>query len=244
MTAAATTTTARGWNVLDRAGAVLWREYRFAGPGSAATTLVFRGEGDALIVVSPASKLEPDALDELSEFGVVKALVANNAYHWLGQPLWKKHFPDARCFAPADAIKRLTRKGGGLVFERLEALAPLAGSRASVTSPPGLKMGGSAFVSVRAESGTYFHAADLLFNVPSLPPQRFLRLFMSMTDSAPGYKLFRPAVWLQVKDKNTLRGWFDEEFKRAPPTTVVPAHGVPFTASDLVEQTKALLAKM
>src|ERR1700678_3055237 len=90
------TKTAKGWNVLDREGGVLWRQYRFGGPGATATTFVFRGKGDALIVVSPGRHVEADALDELSEFGKVTALVASNSYHWLGQPLWKKHFPDAK----------------------------------------------------------------------------------------------------------------------------------------------------
>jgi hypothetical protein len=67
---------------------------------------------------------------------------------------------------------------------------------------------------------------------------------MSMTDSAPGYKLFRPSVWLQVKDKKGLVAWFDEQLSGAPPTTIVPAHGAPVQMPDLVQATRALLAKV
>jgi len=237
------TKTARGWNVLDREGGVLWRQYRFGGPGATATTFVFRGKGDALVIVSPGRHIEADALDELSEFGKVTALVASNSYHWLGQPLWKKHFPDAKSYAPADGIKRLSKKLPEMHFEPLEALAPHLGDRATVTSPAGLKVG-NAFATVRAKSGTYLYPSDLLSNIPTMPPQFVFKMLMSITDSAPGYRLFRPAVWLQVKDKGALRRWFEEELARSPTTTMVPGHGPPVSPPDLIEQTRALLAKM
>jgi hypothetical protein len=240
---ASSETTAKGWHVLDHEAAILWRNYRFAGAGSMATTFVFRGKGDALVVVSPGPGIDPAALDELSDFGKVTALVASNSFHWLGQGPWKKHFPDAKSYAPADGIKRLSKKLPGHAFESLEALAPLLGDRATVTSPTGLKIG-NAFATVRARSGTYLYPSDLFSNIPTMPPQFVLRMLLSMTDSAPGYRLFRPAVWLQVKDKGAVRSWFEHEFARWPATTMVPAHGPPISAPDLVEQTKALLAGM
>jgi hypothetical protein len=240
---ATSATTPNGWNVLDREGGVLWRHYRFGGDGTMATTFVFRGKGDSLVVVSPGRHVEPAALDELSDFGKVTALVASNSYHWLGQSLWKKRFPDAKSYAPADGIARLSKKLPELRFEPLEALAPQLGDHATVTSPAGLKVG-NAFATVRAKSGTYLYPSDLLANIPTLPPQFVFRMLMSMTDSAPGYRVFRPAVWLQVKDKGALRSWFDDEFARWPTTTMVPAHGSPISPPDLVAQTKALLARL
>ena len=65
-----------------------------------------------------------------------------------------------------------------------------------------------------------------------------------MTNSAPGYRLFRPAVWLQVKDKPVLTRWVHEELAKSAPTAVVPAHGVPFAGADIVASTKALIAQM
>jgi hypothetical protein len=236
-------TTAKGWHVLDREGGVLWREYRFAGNGSQSTTFVFRGKGDALIVVSPGRHEEPSVLDELSEFGKVTALVASNSFHWLGQALWRKHFPEAKSYAPADGVARLAKKMPGVQFETLEALAPVLGDNATVTSPAGLKVG-NAFATVRAKNGTFLYPSDLLANIPEMPPQFVIKMLMSMTDSAPGYRLFRPAVWLQVKDKSALRSWFDQEFSRWPTTTMVPAHGPPMAGPELIAQTKALLAKM
>jgi hypothetical protein len=234
-------TTAKGWNVIDRDSAVLWRQYSF-GPG-VATTMVFRGAGDGLIVISPANHLEESALDELSSFGKVVALVANNGYHWLGQPLWRKHFPEARTFAPAQGIPRLSKKLPGVQVEPLAALAPLLGDRAKVVDGPGLKVG-NAFATVRGKSATYWYPSDLLSNMPKLPPGFVFRTLMTMTDSAPGYRLFRPAVWLQVKDKSAIRVWIAEELAKLGMLTVVPAHGPPVEGPDMAASTNALLAKL
>jgi len=231
-----------GWNIADRDGAILWREYAFG--GAVATTFVFRGAGDGLIVVSPSKNPDANALDALSEFGHVVALVASNGFHWLGQAEWRKRFPKARSFAPASAIDRIAKKVPELApFEPLEAAAPLLGGHASLTDAPGLKMG-NAFATVRGKSGTYWYPSDLFANIPKLPSNLALRLLMSMTDSAPGYRLFRPAVWLQVKDKKVLRDWIDDVMTKSAPTTVVPGHGPPITGGDLVAQTKALAARM
>jgi|HubBroStandDraft_6_1064221.scaffolds.fasta_scaffold391542_2 hypothetical protein len=235
-------TTAKGWNVLERDGAILWRQYSFGSSG-VATTMVFRGAGDGLIVVSPGSRVEESALDELADFGKVVALVASNSFHWLGQPMWRKRFPEARSFAPAQGLKRLAKKMPDARFEPLEALAPLLGDRATVVDPPGFKVG-NAFATVRGKSGTYWYPSDLLSNIPTMPSGIVFRTLLSMTNSGPGYRLFRPSVWLQVKDKPVLRKWVDDELAKAAPVAVVPAHGPPVAGSDLVASTKALMAQL
>ncbi|HLK35576.1 MAG TPA: hypothetical protein VKU41_02405 [Polyangiaceae bacterium] len=234
-------TTARGWNVLDRERAILWREYSFG--GGVATTFVFRGAGDGLIAVSPCSGIDKASLDELGSFGNVVALVACNGFHWLGQQAWRDHFPNARSFSPAQGIARLSKKVPGLRFEALDALEPLLGDGAKVSDAPGLKVG-SAIATVRGSKGPYVYAADFLANIPALPKQFVFRILMSMTDSAPGYKLFRPAVWLQVKNKDEFRAWMNDLLDKSAPAAIVPAHGAPVEGADLVAQTKALLAKI
>ncbi len=77
--------------------------------------------------MSPGNRVEESALDELADFGKVVALVASNSFHWLGQAMWRKRFPEARSFAPAQGLKRLAKKMPDVQFEPLEALAPLLG---------------------------------------------------------------------------------------------------------------------
>lgn len=233
-------TTKHGWKILDRDAGVLLREYSFM-PGAVATTLVFRGRGDGLVVVSPSSRTDPLALDELSEHGKVVALVANNAMHHLGQPEWRARFPEARSFAPANAIARISKKHPTLpAFEPLEAAATLLGEAATIVDAPGFKAG-NAFVTVRGARGTYWYPSDLIANIDALPSNLVFRLAMSLTDSAPGYKLFRPAVWLQVGDKPRVRAFVEQALGAlATPLTVVPAHGAPVSGDDLVARTRAL----
>jgi hypothetical protein len=236
-------TTAKGWSVLDRESAILWRQYSFGPALALATTMVFRGAGDGLIVMSPGNKIDESAMDELADFGKVVALVASNSFHWLGQPAWRKRFPEARSFAPAQGIKRLSKKCPDAKFEPLEALAPLLGDRATVVDAPGFKVG-NAFATARGSRGTYWYPSDLLSNIPKLPPGFVIRTLMSMTNSAPGYRLFRPSVWLQVKDKPVLRAWIDDELAKSAPVAVVPAHGPPIAGPDLVSSTKSLVAQL
>jgi hypothetical protein len=228
------------WRPLDADSGVLWMPYKFG--GGVATTLVFRGAGDALVVMSPGCGLSSSTLDELKSYGRVAALVAINGFHHLGLPTWRQHFPDAKCFAPPSAIARLSKKVPGVPFEPLDSLAPLLGDGARLLEPDGLP--GSAFAIVRTQRATYWYVCDLLAAIPELPKNFVFKTLMSMTDSAPGYKLFRPAVWLQVKNKKALAGWFDKELAGAPPTTIVPAHGVPVQQSDLVAATRAQIARL
>ena len=234
-------TTAKGWHVLDRQAGVLWKQYSF-GP-ALATTMVFRGAGDGLVVISPGKGMDAGLLDELSDFGKVVALVASNSFHWLGQPTWRKRFPGVRSFAPAQGVKRLAKKMPDAHIEPLTALGPLLGDRASVVDAPGFKVG-NAFATVRGKDATYWYPSDLLSNMPKLPPGFVVSTLMSMTDSAPGYRLFRPSVWLQVKDKSALRTWIEEELAKLGLLTVVPAHGPPVEGPDLAASTRALLAKL
>ena len=95
-----------GWQVLDEDAGVLWREYRFSGKARA-TTLVCRGTDGGLIVVSPGTGLSAMEYDALKDFGEVRALIANNTYHHLGQQPWRAHFKDALSYAPPRAVEAL-----------------------------------------------------------------------------------------------------------------------------------------
>jgi hypothetical protein len=229
-----------GFTPLDAGAGVLWLSYKFG--GGFATTFVFRAKDDALVVMSPGCGLADSALDGLKSYGRVAALVAINGFHHLGLPAWRQHFPDAKCYAAPSAMARLSKKVPGASFEPLDALTTLLGDGARLLEPDGLP--GSAFAIVRAPSGTYWYVCDLFSAIPELPKNFVLKTLMSMTDSAPGYKLFRPAVWLQVKDKKALTGWFDKQLTDAPPTTVVPGHGAPVLQPDLVAATRAQIARL
>lgn len=227
-----------GWNILDEDAAVLWREYRFS-KGATATTLVFRGEG-GLVVVSPPVGMEARDYDALSELGEVRALVANNSFHHMGQGPWRERFPKAESYCPPHAIELLTKKTKGIPFRSLADLA-LPG-HVHWEDPPGFKTG-EALLNVKTAKGYIWYSGDLLTNIPRLPggPVGWM---MKWVDAAPGFRLFRPAVWLVVKDKKAVREWALSHFAKEPPAIVVTAHGPPVDTADVAEQARAQIERL
>lgn len=230
--------TLEGWNVLDEDRAVMWREYAFT-KGARATTMVFRG-ADGLVVLSPAAGMDDRAFDMLGDLGPVRALVATNTHHHMGQASWRKRFPDAATYAPPGAVSVLTKKLPGIAIRPLTELS--LPDHVRYSDAPGFK-GGETLLSVDTKRGPVRFTGDLLTNIERLPPPPIRWLF-TMTDSAPGFRLFRPATWIMVKDKRVLREWMLAELAAVPPSIVVPAHGQPVDAVDVAAQARRQIERL
>lgn len=216
-----------GWTVLDEKALILYQEYTFT-KGAYATTLVFRGR-DGLVVVSPGPRTTDREYDALREHGEVTALVANNAYHHLGQAPWRARFPNAVSYAPSGALASLEKKNPTIQFKALQDL-PLP-EHITSAELPGFKSG-ETFFSIRSERGTVWYTGDLLTNIHALPNPPIKWLF-TWTDSAPGFRLFKPAVWGFVRDKKTLRAFMLDRVEKDPPAAVVSAHGPAVEGNDV-----------
>lgn len=228
-----------GWQVLDEDAGVLWREYRFSGKARA-TTLVCRGTDGGLIVVSPGTGLSAMEYDALKDFGAVRALIANNTYHHLGQQPWRARFKDALSYAPPRAVEVLRKKAPAVPFRPLNELS--LPPQVRWEDPPGLKTG-ETILSIGTRRGPVWYSGDLLTNITKLPPPPVRWLF-TWTDSGPGFRLFRPAVWLFVKDKPALRAWLLAKLAQEPPAVVVPAHGAPVESADVAALAKAQVERL
>jgi glyoxylase-like metal-dependent hydrolase (beta-lactamase superfamily II) len=228
----------RGWNVIDEERAVLWREYEF-NKGAYATTLVFRGT-DGLVVVSPGKGLEGADYDVLSRFGEVRALVANNTFHHLGQGPWRERFPKAESYAAPQALARLRKKAPSVPFRSLDELALPPTVKFHVL--PGFN-NGELLVSVGTRQGSVWYTGDLLTNIQTVqkPPVGWL---FTWSDSAPGFRLFKLAVWLFVKDKRALKERMTALLAEDPPAIIVPAHGPAVTTANLAAETRAQIARL
>ncbi|MBX3203945.1 MAG: hypothetical protein KF764_02690 [Labilithrix sp.] len=226
------------WNILDDDGRVLYREYRFT-KGAYATTFAFRGT-DGLVVVSPGSNMDARAYDALREHGEVSALVANNAWHHLGQAAWRERFPDAVSYAPRETVAALAKRAPSISFRPLDELA--LPEDVHYATPPGFKSG-ECFFSVRARKGPIWFAGDLFANLPRTPPAPVGWLF-SLSGSAPGFRLFKLAAWLMVRDKRAVKEWMLERLASEPPAVVVPGHGPAFEAEDLTALARAQLERL
>jgi hypothetical protein len=228
-----------GWNVIDADAGVLWREYPFR-KGALATTLVFRGTDGGLVVVSPGIGLVDRDYDELREFGEVRALIANNPFHNLGQKPWRERFKDAQSYAPPGAVQALNKRVPGVPFRSLAEL-PLPAS-VRWEDPPGFRSG-EAILSVGTKRGSVFYAGDLLADITEMPPPPVRWLF-SLSGSAPGFRLFKLVAWCFVKDRKALKEWSLRRIAEDPPAIVVPAHGRPVETPDVAEQTRAQLLRL
>jgi hypothetical protein len=228
----------RGWNVIDEERAVLWREYEFT-KGAYATTLVFRGT-DGLVVVSPGKGLTGADYDVLSGFGEVRALVANNTFHHLGQGPWRERFPKAESYAAPQALEKLQKKAPSVSFRSLDELALPPAVKIHVL--PGFNNGEVLF-SVGTRQGSVWYTGDLLTNIQRArkPPLSWL---LKWSDSAPGFRLFKIAVWFFVKDRRVVKERMTALLAEDPPAIIVPAHGPPVTTANLVAETRTQIARL
>lgn len=227
------------WNVIDADAGVLWREYRFRNE-ALATTMVFRGTDGGLVVVSPGTGLTDRDYDELAEFGQVRALIANNPLHNMGQRPWRARFKDAQSYAPPGAVQALNKRLPEVGFRSLGELPLPANVRWE--DPPGFKTG-EAILSVATKQGAVWYTGDLLTNITKLPPPP-VRWLLTWSGSAPGFRLFRPATWFLVKDRKALKEWSLRRLAEDPPAIVVPAHGQPVEGPDVAGQAKAELLQL
>ncbi len=214
-------TTAHGWRIFDAGTPVLTYEYSF-GPG-VATALAVGGAG-GVIVVSPPCRVPDGVLEDVARYGKVAALVASNAFHHLGLAEWKARFPDAALFAPAQSIARVEK------HSRLRGVRPLAdaqavaGARVELVDMPHYKTG-EALVRIISERGPVWYVTDVIMNLTSLPSNPVVRFLFRASGSAPGLRFNNIAPLFMVADKAALRRWLAEEFRKAPPAWLIPAHG-------------------
>jgi hypothetical protein len=226
------------WNLIDDATGLFWREYEFT-KGASATTLLFRG-AEGLVVISPPLGMSARDFDALSELGEVVALVANNAFHHMGQAAWRQRFPEAKSYAPKGALAKLEKKAPGCNFRALDELKLPAHVRCD--DVPGYRTG-ETIISVKTARGSIWYSGDLLTNIERLPKPPIQWLF-TWTDSAPGFRLFKPAVWALIKDKRAVRDWALARLTSDAPAVIVPAHGAPVESSDVAALARTQIERL
>jgi hypothetical protein len=216
-----TTTTPHGWTIFDAGTPVLIYEYSF-GPGTANALAV--GGRNGLFVVSPPCRVAPAVIDDLASFGAVRALVASNAFHYLGIPEWKARFPDATIFAPAQSIARVQAHAKISGIRPLAEAAAMAGPGLALIDMPHYKTG-EALVLIRTGRGLAWYVTDIIMNLPVLPSNPVFKLMFRLSGSGPGLRLNNIAPLFMVRDKAKLRTWLAAEFAKAPPAWLIATHG-------------------
>lgn len=212
-----------GLTPLDDAGRVFAHTYSFSKTGRANMLVVALGEG-RLLVLSPAARASDALFAEIERHGRVVALVAPNGFHHMGISAFVRRWPEALVYAPEAAAVRIQKKSDYAgAFHPLSALAPHLPPHVALWVPPGLKAP-DIFLTVTLADGCLWHSTDLLINMPKLPGG-FPGLLFKLTKSAPGYRFFKLASLIYVKDRKSLKAHWLDALTRQPATLVVPGHG-------------------
>jgi hypothetical protein len=154
----------------------------------------------------------------------VRALVASNAFHFLGLPEWKARFPDARVFAPVQSIARVERKSGLRGIEPLADAASLTGDKLQLIDLPHYRTG-EVLVRIDSGRGRVWYVTDLILNLRELPANAAVKILFRLSGSAPGLKFNNVGGLFMIRNKAALRRWLADEFRKAPPDWLIPAHG-------------------
>jgi hypothetical protein len=232
-------TTANGWKVVDEAAGVLCYEYTFS-KGATANALTLRCTDGSLALVSPPCAVGDGVIKDLEPFGKVSALVASNAYHHLGLPVWHRAAPDATIHAAPRALGRIAKQqqGVGPIRSLGELSARLPGGSEL------LEVDGTSIGDVWARAGSTWFVSDCFFSMPKLPPGLFGLMF-KWTKSAPGFSLSGLHRMFFVKDKPGYKRWWLAQLDRSLPSTVITSHGLiessPTIAQQLRSQVEARL---
>lgn len=213
-----------GWTVVDERLPLLTYSYTFA-PEAVANALAIGGP-EGLIVLSPPARPKEEAFTELERHGKVRALVASNAFHHLGLPAWKKRYPDATIFAPAQGVARVEKRTKLSGVRPIAEAASLLAPNVELVDMPHYRTG-EILARIKTETDLIWFITDLIFNLPALPKAFPIHQIFKWTNSGPGFKLNGVGTVFMVRDRPALYRWMRREVEKAPPTLVLPCHGPP-----------------
>ena len=231
--------TPNGWRVFDASMPVLTYTYPF-GPGLANALAV--GGSSGLLVVSAPRRVGQGVFEDLLRFGRVRALIASNAFHHMGIAEWKRRFPDAQVYAPAQSIERVERHARISGVRPLADAAALAGENVELIDMPYYRTG-ELLARLRTARGRAWYVTDIITNMAELPRHPVFGLVYKLSGSGPGIKLNNLASLFMVRDKAALKRWLFRELEEAPPEWLIPAHGeIAHLKTDLAPLRRAFAA--
>lgn len=214
-------TTPHGWKVFDADIPILTYSYSF-GPGTANALAV--GVAGGLVIVSAPSRVADGVFEDLRPYGPVLALVASNAFHHMGIPEWKRRFPHAAVFAPAQSVARVERQTKLSGIRPLADAAAIAGPDLELIDMPHYRTG-EVLVRVKTARGLVWYVTDIILNMRALPEHPIMSILFRLSGSAPGLRFNNIGPIFMVKDKAALKCWLAAEYEKDPPRWLIATHG-------------------
>jgi hypothetical protein len=169
----------------------------------------------------------------------VSALIAPNAYHYLGQQAWRLHFPGATSYAPAGALPRLFRKSPDVPYRPASDLIETIHPRVTFLVPEGMKSP-DMLVRVSVAGSTVWWMGDLFTNSAVEDQNWLLRIISPLAGSGLGYRRNSKPGLIYVRNSKAWLHSITNALDAEPPSIVVPAHGNPVT-QDTAHRTRSLL---
>ena len=225
------------WQNLTSDGSVRWLKYSW-GPGTA-NTLATRLQDGTWLVVAPSVGSPRSVLEDLAKDGTVSALIAPNAYHYLGQQAWRLHFPGAASYAPAGALPRLSRKSPEVPYRSASELIDSVQPRVSFLVPEGMKSP-DMLIRISAAEATVWWMGDLFTNSARDDLNWLLRIIAPLAGSGLGYRRNTRPGLIYVQNPTAWLHSISDALDADPPSVVVPAHGNP-VMEDTARRTRDLL---
>jgi hypothetical protein len=211
-------TTKHGWKVLDENEGALMFTYSFA-KGAFSNAMTARLSDGSLCVISPPCQIDEGVLRDLEPFGPVRMIVAANAYHHLGLPVWSKAFPEAASYAHPKALKRISKLHATLNVQSIDAAASKFDDKAAVLSVPGMRSG-----DLWLKAGRSWYVGDHFMNLKE-PLKGLFGFVFRVTNSAPGFKANAVSRAVFTADNKAYKNWALETLAGQGPERVVPGHG-------------------
>lgn len=224
------------WKTLDSGRRVWQLTYSF-GPATANTMAVKLDDG-SFLVVSPATNISQNAMDELGMEGPVSALLAPNSFHHLGQAAWRKQFPNAVSYAPPASIARL-QKQSKLEYKPLAELNAKLGPHVKVIEAAGMKAP-DLLVKAKTDDGNVWFGGDLISNQGPEDGSALVRFLFKVLGGGPGYRFNKPIALLYLKDREAWKADVRARMGDGKLHAVVPAHGAVATG-ETVARTQEIL---
>ncbi|MFT4977169.1 MAG: hypothetical protein ACI8S6_003074 [Myxococcota bacterium] len=225
------TATPRDWQLLS--DDLLVRSYSIGG-GNTANMVAFRLPDRGLAVISPSARVRDETLAVLGEHGTVRALVAPNAFHNLGLPVWAERFPEAGVYAGESALVRLRKRLPRLSIEPASALE--LGSGTDLVELPRMRNGETMLRTVVGGKVAWY-GGDVFLNVGALPGM--MGLFMRAMGMGPGFVVNPVSRRVMMLDRAAVKAWAAEALGDVG--MVIPGHGDVLVADGLGERMLGML---
>jgi hypothetical protein len=212
------TTTKHGWKVLDESEGALMFTYSFS-KGAYSNAMTARLSDGSLCIISPPCRVDEGVMRDLEPFGPVSMIVAANAYHHLGLPVWSKMFPNAGVYAHPKALKRISKQHPTLNVQPIDAAASKFDDKAAVLSVPGMRSG-----DLWLKAGRSWYVGDHFMNMQQ-PLKGLFGFVLRVTHSAPGFKANGISRAVFTSDSKAYKRWALDTLGAQGPERVVPGHG-------------------